>query len=64
MPSKQPPLQSSADNEPVSDAGLSTENFAQTPIQPATKRFRVVVALFCVWLVFLVYLASLTWSGK
>ncbi len=40
------------------------DDLAQTSIQPATKRFRVAVALFCVWFVFLIYLASLTWSGK
>jgi len=66
MPKKRPPLQSSAgtDTEPVSDAQVATRDLTQTPIQPATKRFRVVAALFGIWLVFLIYLASLTWSGK
>ena len=66
MPKKRPPLQSSAgtDAEPVSDAQVATRDLTQTPIQPATKRFRVVAALFGIWLVFLIYLASLTWSGK
>jgi len=66
MPKKQPPLKkqplrSTADTEPVSDAELSARDLT---IQPATKRFYVVVALFGIWLVFLIYLASLTWSGK
>ena len=64
MPSKQPPLQSSADADPVNDTEGSTDDFAQTPVEPATKRFLVVTLLFCAWLVFLIYLASLTWSGK
>ncbi|MDB2687409.1 hypothetical protein N9Y42_09380 [Mariniblastus sp.] len=74
MPSKQPPAKSSAsaastesaETESSSTSPLShqTSLSPQVPVPPATKRFTIAVLLFGAWLVFLTYLAFLTWSGK
>ncbi len=64
MPRKPPPSRPAADAEPGKEPELSTNGRPLKPVAPATKRFGVVVALFSVWLVFLIYLAFLTWSGK
>ena len=69
MPSKQPPAKSTfpADaSEPAAARDSSVTQLSQLPaaVAPATKRFKVAVVLFGVWLVFLIYLAFLTWTGK
>ena len=63
MPSKQSPSKVSKSAEAVTETEPAVEA-PLSPIAPATKRFKIAAVLFGGWLVFLIYLAWLTWSGK
>ena len=71
MPSKRPPskqlsadLSSAAANKLGADSQPSSAQPQPAAVTPAPKRFKVAVLLFAAWLMFLIYLAFLTWTGK